>query len=67
MASSKAFIGRPLQAYINGLADCGLLVEQIQEIPLEDVAALANGRLKADKRASVEIPLFLGIRARKLE
>ncbi len=57
---------RPLQAYVNGLADCGLLVEQIQEIPLEDVAQLANGRLKADKRASAEIPLFLGIRARKV-
>ena len=58
---------RPLQAYINGLADSGLLVERIQEIPLADVAQLANGRLKADKRASAEIPLFLGIRARKIE
>jgi SAM-dependent methyltransferase len=58
---------RPLQSYINGLAACGLLVEQIQEIPLEDVAQLANGRLKADKRASTEIPLFLGIRARKVQ
>jgi SAM-dependent methyltransferase len=58
---------RPLQAYINGLADCGLVVERIEEIPLADVAVLVNGRLKADKRASAEIPLFLGIRARKLE
>lgn len=58
---------RPLQAYINGLAACDLLVEQLQEIPLEDVAALTNGRLKADKRASAEIPLFLGIRARKVD
>lgn len=58
---------RPLQAYINGLANCGLLVEQVQEIPLEDVAVLGNGRLKAEKRASAEIPLFLGIRARKVE
>lgn len=58
---------RPLQAYINGLADSGLLVERIQEIPLVDVTQLANGRLKADKRASAEIPLFLGIRARKIE
>lgn len=58
---------RPLQAYINALADSGLLVERIQEIPLADVAQLANGRLKADKRASTEIPLFLGIRARKME
>ncbi len=58
---------RPLQAYINGLADNGLLIEHIQEIPVKDVAQLANGRLKADKRASTEIPLFLGIRARKIE
>ncbi|WP_420629270.1 class I SAM-dependent methyltransferase [Candidatus Leptofilum sp.] len=57
---------RPLQAYINGLADSGLLVERIEEIPVKDVAQLANGRLKADKRASAEIPLFLGIRARKV-
>ena len=56
---------RPLQAYINGLADSGLLVDRVQEIPLQDVAQLANGRLQADKRASAEIPLFLGIRARK--
>ena len=58
---------RPLQAYINGLADCGMLVDRVQEIPLQDVVELANGRLKADKRASAEIPLFLGIRARKTE
>ncbi|MCP4416196.1 MAG: class I SAM-dependent methyltransferase [Chloroflexi bacterium] len=64
--STKSF-HRPLQAYINGLADCGLLVDQIQEIPLRDVELLANGRLRADKRASAEIPLFLGIRALKLE
>ena len=57
---------RPLQAYVNGLAACGLLVDRIKEIPLPDVDRLANGRLKADKRASKEIPLFLGIRARKL-
>jgi ubiquinone/menaquinone biosynthesis C-methylase UbiE len=63
--STKSF-HRPLQAYINGLADCGLLVDQIQEIPLRDVACLANGRLRADKRASAEIPLFLGIRALKM-
>lgn len=63
--TTKSF-HRPLQSYINGLADCGLLVERVQEIPVKDVAQLANGRLKADKRASAEIPLFLGIRARKI-
>lgn len=64
--TTKSF-HRPLQAYINGLAECGLLIERVQEIPVQDVAQLANGRLKADKRASAEIPLFLGIRARKVE
>jgi SAM-dependent methyltransferase len=57
---------RPLQTYINGLAECGLLVDRVQEIPVKDVAQLRNGRLKADTRASAEIPLFLGIRARKV-
>ena len=64
--TTKSF-HRPLQAYINGLSDCGLLVDRLQEIPVKDVAQLANGRLKADKRASAEIPLFLGIRARKIQ
>ncbi|VAW30400.1 hypothetical protein MNBD_CHLOROFLEXI01-403 [hydrothermal vent metagenome] len=63
--STKSF-HRPLQTYINGLAACGLLVDRVKEIPLRDVDRLANGRLKANKRASAEIPLFLGIRARKL-
>lgn len=63
--STKSF-HRPLQAYVNGLAACGLLIDQVKEIPLPDVDRLANGRLKANKRASAEIPLFLGIRALKM-
>ena len=57
---------RPLQAYINGLAECGLMIDQIQEIPINKVIAQKLGS-KADKRANDEIPLFLGIRAIKVE
>lgn len=56
---------RPLQAYVNGLSACGLVIDQIQEIPARDVMG-GNGRRKADKRAEAEIPLFLGIRAIKI-
>lgn len=56
---------RPLQAYINGLSACGLMVDRIQEIPAGD--AIKNElKNKADKKADFEIPLFLGIRALKI-
>ncbi len=57
---------RPLQAYINGLAECGLMIDQIQEIPVNQVITQKLGN-KADKRANDEIPLFLGIRANKVK
>ena len=53
---------RPLEQYINGLGECGLLVDSMSEIPYP---ASENGA-KAEKRASQEIPLFLALRARKL-
>ena len=56
---------RPLQTYINGLAECGFMIDQIQEIPINQVIARKLGN-KADKRANDEIPLFLGIRAIKV-
>jgi hypothetical protein len=43
---------RPLEAYINGLGSQGLLVECVREI--------------AAPKEAQEIPLFLGLRARKL-
>ena len=55
---------RPLSDYINGLGECGLLVERMQEIsspPLHRADAQTN----AERRAHAEIPLFLGLRARK--
>ena len=55
---------RPLNAYINGLAACGLCVDRLDEIPLGEFALKAN-RSAAEKRADAEIPLFLVLRARK--
>jgi ubiquinone/menaquinone biosynthesis C-methylase UbiE len=55
---------RPLEAYINGLAAQGLLVEQLREIPT--YKGRPNGsRASAEDMANQEIPLFLGLRARK--
>ena len=56
---------RPLAAYINGLAEHGLLVDRVDEIAGEDVVPGAN-RTRADEAARLEIPLFLGIRAVKV-
>lgn len=53
---------RPLSEYINGLGASGLLVDRITELPTYQVS---QGD-KAQRRAHEEIPLFLGLRARKL-
>ncbi|HZO88670.1 MAG TPA: class I SAM-dependent methyltransferase [Chthonomonadaceae bacterium] len=50
---------RPLQAYINSLAECGLLVERLREIPAD--------KARAENLDNREIPLFLGLRARKVK
>lgn len=55
---------RPLSTYVNTLADCDLLVDRLEEVPIGD-ASLKKKRTKAEKMADDEIPLFLGIRARK--
>lgn len=54
---------RPLTAYVNGLAECGFFVDRIHEIPRPSDAPGPNTR--AERRASEEIPLFLGLRAVK--
>jgi SAM-dependent methyltransferase len=56
---------RPLGAYINGLAACGLLVDCVREIPTYQVAQ-AGPHARAENLANQEIPLFLGLRARKV-
>ena len=55
---------RPLQTYINELGNNGFMIDQIREIPVGDV--INKNRSKADKRADMEIPLFLAIRAVKI-
>jgi SAM-dependent methyltransferase len=54
---------RPLALYINTLAKNGLLIEQIREIAADKID---QPSVKADHRARAEIPLFLGLRARKM-
>jgi len=52
---------RPLSHYVNGLAACGLLVDALDEITSHKA-----GTSKAEQRANAEIPLFVGLRARKI-
>ena len=56
---------RPISAYVNALADRGFLTDRMVEIP--DLAAgAAPGRsTRSTERARIEIPLFLGLRARR--
>jgi SAM-dependent methyltransferase len=55
---------RPLEAYVNGLAACGLRIDQLREIPTYQVAHEGT-RARAENLAHREIPLLLGMRARK--
>jgi hypothetical protein len=52
---------RPLSHYVNGLAANGFLVDALQEITTYE-----TGTTKAERQANAEIPLFVGLRARKL-
>jgi SAM-dependent methyltransferase len=55
---------RPISAYVNGLAAFGFAVDAMVEIPDLSTADRPRGR-RAASRADAEIPLFLGIRARR--
>lgn len=55
---------RPLEAYVNGLAACGLYVDCIRELPAGRPPP-PSPRAKAVVVANEEIPLFLALRARK--
>jgi hypothetical protein len=56
---------RPVGAYINALAANGLLVDRMLEIPGHRSNAPPE-RERAAEQARREIPLFLGLRARKV-
>lgn len=53
---------RPLQDYVNALADAGFYVERMSEIPADRVLT-GSGNRRADTHARKEIPLFLVIKA----
>lgn len=55
---------RPLEVYVNSLASAGLLVDCVRELPTYR-AAPPGPRARAENLANEEIPLFLGLRARK--
>jgi hypothetical protein len=56
---------RPLQTYVEALARAGMLVDRLEEWP--SLRASTSGpRAAEENRARREIPLFLGVRARKL-
>lgn len=55
---------RPLGAYVNQLAACGMLVDGVHEIPTFHTHP-PGPHARADRNAMREIPLFLGLRAVK--
>lgn len=55
---------RPISAYVNGLAAIGFAVDALVEIPDLPTMERPRGR-RAATRADEEIPLFLGMRARR--
>ena len=55
---------RPISSYINGLASIGFATDAMVELPDLPEGVRPRGRRPAD-RADAEIPLFLGIRARR--
>ncbi len=56
---------RPLQEYVNGLAQHGFLVDRLLEIPI-DPSPTSGRRVKGERLAMHEFPVFLGLRARKV-
>jgi SAM-dependent methyltransferase len=55
---------RPISTYVNGLAAVGFHVDAMLEVPDLPDDQRPRGRRPAD-RADAEIPLFLGLRARR--
>lgn len=55
---------RPLSMYVNLLGENGLLIDRMTEIPAYDERD-AHNQSRADNLSDKEIPLFLGLRARK--
>jgi RluA family pseudouridine synthase len=56
---------RPLQSYVRALAAHGLWIDRLEEWPSQRTSQ-AGPRAAEENRARGEIPLFLGLRARKV-
>lgn len=56
---------RPLEAYVTALADAGLAVDALRELPTFTTAR-SGATAKAENAANREFPLFLALRARKV-
>ena len=56
---------RPISAYVNALADRGFLTDRMVEIPDLPATAAPGRSTRSTERARIEIPLFLGLRARR--
>jgi SAM-dependent methyltransferase len=56
---------RPLKVYINSLSAHGLLTDRMEEVPAHKLTGVAQTP-KAENLARKEIPLFLGLRSRKI-
>jgi SAM-dependent methyltransferase len=57
---------RPLQAYVNTLGNAGLLIDHVEEWPSHKTSEAGPKKAALD-RARKEIPMFLAIRARKVQ
>ena len=56
---------RPISEYVNTLAGLGMCIDQMVEIPIGDNSLKPN-RTRAEKLADSEIPLFLGLHAKRI-
>mgnify|MGYP001313761519 CR=1 FL=1 len=63
-ATTRSF-HRPIEAYVNGLADQCMLVDRFDEIPGPKGPAF-GASARAERLASQEIPLFLALRGRQV-
>lgn len=56
---------RPISAYVNALADAGFATDAMLELPDLPPERRPGRATRGDARANAEIPLFLGLRARR--
>lgn len=62
--AATARFHRPLSEYVAALAEIGLLIDRLVEIPSQKTRS-SNPRADIENQESREIPMFLGLRARR--